>query len=194
MLKRFLAVAAFAVIFIPATSQAVDHTGQWGVGWYDRSAPIGLRYQFSEKTAFDFGFGLSSSEGRDEATTPIGTKNYLDYAVEVGVPYTLVATERAHFFFRPGLLWTSTPYQFDNGTNPITDERASDITFKLHLGAEWHATDNFSITAGHGLEIASSKGITSGELWDRPAKPESSTSWGTGGFDITQLGFRWYFN
>ncbi len=192
MSKRVLVLAAFAALLVPATSQAVDHTGQWALGWYDREAPIGVRYQFSEKAAVDFGFGLSSAEGVDYASTTPDTKNFLDYAVEVGVPVTLVRADRADFFFRPGLRWTSTPYQFDDGVNPVSDERASDIGVKLHLGAEWHATDRFSITAGHGVEIASSKGVSSGQLVTG-AKPESSTSWSTGGFDVTQLGFRFYF-
>lgn len=190
MLKRILAVAAFAAIFVPASSQAVDHTGTWGVGYYDRNAPLGLRYQFGEKAAFDFGLGFNSFEGTDRSETPFDTKNYLTYNVEVGLPLTLVKTDRADFFFRPGLLWQSVPYQRDNGTS-ISDERSSDIRFKLHLGAEWHATDNLSLSVGHGIDIDSSKGVDAGDL--RSSDPESSTSWGTEGFDITQIGFRWYF-
>ncbi len=191
MLKRILAVAVFAAILVPATSQAVDHTGQWGVGYYDRSAPVGLRYQFGEKVAFDFGLGFSSFEGNDAGPPAGDTKNFLTYNIELGVPLTLVKSDRADFFFRPGLLWQSVPYQFDDGVNPISDERASDIRFKLHLGAEWHATDNLSLTVGHGIDIDSSKGVDAGDL--RSSDPESSTSWGTEGFDITQIGFRWYF-
>jgi hypothetical protein len=190
MVKRILALAAFAALLFPAASQAVDHTGAWGVGYYDENAPIGLRYQFGEKAAFDFGLGFSSFEGPDEAE-PGETKNFLIYNIEAGVPLTLVKTERADFFFRPGVLWSSIPYQLDNGVDPVSDERVSDLTFKLHLGAEWHATDNLSLSVGHGFNILSTHGVDAGD--DLGGEPESSTSWGTEGFDITQIGFRWYF-
>ena len=192
MLKRILAFAAFAAIFVPATSQAVDHKGQWAAGFYDYNAPLGLRYQFGEKAAFDFGLGFDTREDDDNASTdPNATKTFLTYDVEVGVPVTLVKTDRADFFFRPGLLWESVPYQLDDGTNPVTNERASDITFKLHLGAEWHATDNLSLSVGHGIEIDSSHGTFAGQL--RSVKPESSTTWSTQGMGITDIGFHWYF-
>lgn len=191
MLKRVLTLAAFAVLFVPAVSHAVDHSKQWALGYYNSDAPIGIRYQFSEKAAFDFGVGFSSFEGEDNSSATPDTKNYLTYNIELGVPITLVKTDRADFFFRPGLLWSSVPYQLDNGTS-VSDERASDIMIEAHLGAEWHVTDNFSVSAGHGINIVSSKGVDAGDL--RGSEPESSTSWGSSGLSITDIGFHWYFN
>lgn len=193
MLKRFLTVVAFAAILVPAASQAVDNSGKWALGYYDSQAPVGIRYQFGEKAGFDFGLGFASSEDIDNAsTTPGETKNFMQYHVELGVPVTLVATDNANFYFRPGLLWQSIPYQLDDGVNPVSDERASDITFKLHLGAEWFATRNLSLSVGHGIDIASSKGVSRGDLLG--GKPESSTSWGSAALDVTSIGFHWYFN
>jgi len=190
MLKRILVVAALAAVLVPASAQAVDHTGSWGVGFYDYNAPLGLRYQFSEKMAFDFGLGLDSFEDTDFSATPVDTKNYLTYAIEVGLPITLVKMDRADFFFRPGLLWESIPYQLDNGTS-VSDERASETFFKLHLGAEYHATDNLSLSVGHGIGIASDSGTFPGAL--ETSDPEGSTEWFTHGLGITDIGFRWYF-
>jgi hypothetical protein len=193
MLKRVLTLAAFAVLFVPAVSHAVDHSKAWALGYYNSDAPIGIRYMFSEKAGLDVGVGFSSFEGFDAAAATPDTKNFLTYNVDIGVPITLVKTDRADFFFRPGFLWSSVPYQFDDGTNPISDERASDITIEAHLGAEWHVTDNFSLSAGHGIDIVSSKDVFPGELVTG-SKPESSTSWGSRALSITDIGFHWYFN
>jgi hypothetical protein len=193
MLKRILAIAAFAAILIPTTSQAVDHSGQWAAGYYDDDAPLGLRYQFGEKAAFDFALGFDSFSGSD-ATGP-GDKSFLTFNVEVGVPITMVKTDRADFFLRPGLLYSSVPFQLDadaGGPGVATDERASDVQFKLHLGAEWHVTDNFSLSAGHGINIDNNHNVSSGDLING-SKPESTTSWGTEPLAITQIGFHWYF-
>ncbi|MEO7295850.1 MAG: outer membrane beta-barrel protein [Candidatus Limnocylindria bacterium] len=191
MLKRILTVAAFAAILVPASSQAVDHTGQWAVGFYDYDAPLGLRYQFGEKLAFDFGLGLSSFEDEDNASTdPNATKNFTTYAIEVGLPITLAKMDRADFFFRPGLLWKSIPYQLDNGTS-VSNERASETLFKLHLGAEYHATDNLSLSVGHGIGIFNDSGTFPSAF--EGSEPEGSTEWSTQGLGITDIGFRWYF-
>jgi hypothetical protein len=189
MLKRILAIAAFATILIPATSHAVDHKGQWAAGYYDFDAPFGLRYQFGEKTAFDFGFGVDSFSGSD-ADEP-GAKSFVTVNVEAGVPITMVKTDRADFFIRPGLLYTSIPWQLDNDINPVSDERSSDVQFKLHLGAEWHVTDNFSLSAGHGINIDNNHGVIVGSV--NNVKPKSTTSFSTEPFAITQIGFHWYF-
>ena len=191
MSKRILVAAALAAILVPASAQAVDHTGSWGVGFYDYNAPLGLRYQFGEKIAFDFGLGLDSFEATDFSETPVDTKNYLTYAIEVGLPITLIKTDRADFFFRPGLLWESIPYQLDNGTS-VSDERASETFFKLHLGGEYHATDNLSLSVGHGIGIRNDAGTNPGNLEN--SDPEGSTEWFTHGLGITDIGFRWYFS
>jgi long-subunit fatty acid transport protein len=190
MLKRFLAVAAFAAILVPSSAFAVDHSKQWGVGYYDPEAPIGVRYQFSEKAAFDFGLGFVKFDGEDNSTSPSSEKSYMQYHVEVGVPITLVKMDRADFFFRPGLLMRSIPYQLDNGTS-VSDERASETDIKLHLGAEWHATDNLSLSVGHGLTIANQKPVSAGSF--EGSKPEGSTVIFSEGLSLTSIGFRWYF-
>ena len=95
MLKRFLAVATFAAVLVPATSQAVDNSGRWALGYYDPQAPVGIRYQFGEKAGLDVGLGFASSEDIDHAsTTPGDTRNFVQYHVELGVPVTLVACAR----------------------------------------------------------------------------------------------------
>jgi hypothetical protein len=186
MLKRFLSVAAFAAILVPATSHAVDHTGQWALGYYDADAPIGIRYQFSPKAAFDAGIGFANADvANDESVT--------QFHVELGVPLTLVKTDRADFFFRPGLLYKSIPYFVDNGVDPVSKERASDMSITGHFGAEWHATDNLSFSVGHGIRFNSSKGVGTGETFASEQTESSSSFTALDALDITRIGFRWYF-
>lgn len=195
MLKRMLALAAFAALFVPTPSHAVDHTKQWALGYFFESAPIGVRYMIQEKVGLDFGFGFESSEGRDFASSdPTETTSNSSYTIDLGVVFNVVHMDRADFFIRPGFAWESTPFFLDDGTNPISSERASDIVFGATLGGEWHATDNLSLTFGHGLAITSSKGVSPGELVG--ADPESSTSIQTRGFTTgdSSIGFRWYFD
>ncbi len=197
MLKRLFALAAFAALFVPSQSFAVDHTKQWALGYFFEEAPIGVRYMIQEKVGLDFGFGFDSSEGRDFASTdPSATSSNSTYNIEIGVPFNLVHMDRADFFVRPSFAWESSPYYLDpGGTSPITSERASDIDFGVMLGGEWHATDNLSLSFGHGIGITSSKGVSAGDLVFG-SEPSSSTSINTTGLTTgsSSIGFRWYFD
>ena len=174
MSKIALAIAVIACL-CPVPAWAVDHSGSWAVGFYDQNAPLGVRRQLGERTAVDFGVGVSAIDlGEDDATT---------WNVEAGVPFTLVKTARADLFLRPGFLWTSTQYAiFPAGTS----DRVSDFTLKLHLGAEWHVTGHLSASIGHGIEVSRTHGTFFFE-------EEPSTNLVARAFDLTQIGFRWYF-
>jgi len=194
MLKRFLVVAALAFLFVPATSHAVDHSKQWALGYFFDDAPIGVRYMMSPKLGLDFGLGYSTEEGPDfSSTDPGATSSNGQFTFEIGVPYNLVKTDRADFFVRPSFAMTTVPYYLDNGTS-ISSESATDTRFGVMLGAEWHATDNLSLSFGHGFGVASGHGDNlRGDL--RNAEPESSSSISTVGLTTgaSSIGFRWYF-
>jgi hypothetical protein len=195
MLKRMLALAAFAALFVPTQSFAVDHSKQWALGYFFESAPIGVRYMIQEKVGLDFGFGFDSEEGPDPTSTdPDDTSSNSAYTLDLGVVFNLVHMDRADFFVRPGFAWRSVPFYQLNGPNPTTSERASDVAFGATLGGEWHATDNLSLTFAHGLAITSSHGVSPGEVVG--GEPDAATSINTAGFTTggSSIGFRWYFD
>ncbi|MEP7028370.1 MAG: hypothetical protein ABI960_07235 [Candidatus Eisenbacteria bacterium] len=194
MLKRFLLAAVVAAMFVPAQSFAVDHKGQWALGYWDPSAPIGVRKQFSEKAAFDLGIGFATAKISDDPTTATANdrKTNLQFHVEAGIPLTLVKTERADFFFRPGILWRAVPYYLDNGTS-IEKKTASQIDVTGTLGAEWHVTDNLSLSVGHGLRLTSYKPVSTNDLVFAEPKSETNIS-ALDALDVTRIGFHWYFN
>ncbi len=194
MLKRFLAVAAFAMLFVPATSHAVDHSKQWALGYFFEDAPIGVRYMMTPKVGLDGGFGYRTDEGPDYASSdPAATASNGQFTFELGLQYNLVKTDRADFFVRPSFSMTSVPYFIDNGTDPVTSESVTDTRFGAMLGAEWHATDNLSLSFGHGVGITSGHGVSPGGV--RGAEPDGTTNFATTGLTTgaSSIGFRWYF-
>ena len=193
MLKRFLLVAAFAAMLVPSSAFAVDHSKQWALGYFFEDAPIGVRYMITPKVGLDGAFGYDAQEGRDfESSDPSATTTNGQFTFELGVQFNLVNTDRADFFVRPSFSMTSVPYFVDNGTT-ISSESVSDTRFGAMLGAEWHATDDLSLSFGHGLGITSGHGVSAGEL--EPAEPDASTSIQTIGLTtgFSSIGFRWYF-
>ncbi len=194
MLKRFLAVAAFAMLFVPATSHAVDHSKQWALGYFFEDAPVGVRYMMTPKVGLDAGIGFQSSDGPDYSD-PGETASNSQFTFELGLQYNVVKTDRADFFIRPSFSMTSVPYFYDDTTNPISSESVSDTRFGAMLGAEWHATDNLSLSFGHGIGVTSGHGISAGDLFTSPTEPESSSSISTTGLTTgsSSIGFRWYF-
>ncbi len=193
MLKRFLMVAAFAAMLVPSSAFAVDHGKQWALGYFFEDAPVGVRYMLNDKTGLDLGVGFSQEDGPDYSSTdPGATASNTVFTFDLGVQLNLVHAERADFFVRPFFGMASVPYYLDNGTT-VSDESVTDTRFGAILGAEWHATDNLSLSFGHGLGVTSGHGISAGEL--RGSEPESSTSISTAGLTTgsTSIGFRWYF-
>ena len=176
-------LATCLLSLVPATSFAVDHANSWAVGYYDVEAPIGVRYQFAPRTALDVGIGFSSNSGftADRMNT---------YRLEAGLPRVLVRTERADLFLRPGIMLRSTPYFLIAGPGE-SEARATRVEFKLHVGAEWHATDHLSLAVGQGISVMAGDSPFPGALYAEP--PSKNMNWSTRGLSLTSLGFHWYF-
>ncbi len=195
MLKRFLAVAAFAAVLVPSSAFAVDHSKQWALGYFFDDAPIGVRYMMTPKVGLDAGIGFQSEDGED-FSDPGETASNSQFTFEIGVQFNLVQTDRADFFVRPSFAMTSIPYYYsDDGGTTYSSESVSDTRFGAMLGAEWHATDNLSLSFGHGIGVTSSHGISPGEPFESANEPESSSSLSTVGLTTgaSSIGFRWYF-
>ncbi len=196
MLKRLTLFATLLVLLVPAKSFAVDHKGQWALGYWDPNAPIGVRYQLGHKTAIDLGLGFATAKIADDPTTAtVGDKKTnLQFHVEAGIPLTLKKTDRADFFFRPGILLKEVPYYLDNGVT-VEKKTASQIAVTGTLGAEWHVTDNLSLSVGHGVRFTSSKPVSANDIVTSPTAPESEKNFsGLDALDVTKIGFHWYFN
>ena len=194
MLKRFLMVAAFAAMLVPSSAFAVDHTKQWALGYFFDDAPIGIRYMLSPKVGIDAGFGFQSEDGIDYTSSTGETSSNTQFSFELGIPFNVVKTDRADFFIRPSFAMTSVPYYLrPDSDTPYSSESVTDTNFGVMLGAEWHATDDLSLSFGHGVGVTSNHGVSAGEV--APAEPDASTSIQTIGLTtgFSSIGFRWYF-
>ena len=174
MLRKFFVIVFAIAILVPVTSNAMDMTGKWGLGYFSNDAPVGVRYWFNEKFGLDVGLGFESIDQGDESASSMW--------FEVGVPYILMDTERANFFVRPGLVYASLDDRvYGSG---LLDDTWSNITVKITPGAEVFFGENFSLEAAHGIMI---------DLMSPPGDGDSMTNFGTGAYSITQIGFHFYF-
>ena len=150
---------------------------------------------FLEKAAFDLGLGFATAKIADDPTTvsPNDKKTNLQFHFEAGIPITLVKAERADFFFRPGILWRAVPYYVNDGVNPVEKKTASQIDVTGTLGAQWHVTDNLSLSVGHGVRLSKAKPVGANDIV--AGEPASETNFsGLDALDVTRIGFHWYFN
>ena len=192
MSKRFLALAALIFLFVPARSHAQDHKGSWALGYWDKNAPLGVRYQVNEKVGIDLALGFQTSKGVDEASATTPEKTFTTFAVDFGIPFNLVRTEHANFFFRPGLTSQMIPY-YVGPSGAATKKTLSNLAVSGTLGAEWKATEHLTLSVGHGVEWDKSNPFVGpGDLLGAEATKEST--FGSRAFDITEIGFRWYFH
>jgi hypothetical protein len=173
-MKRIVLSLVLAVLFA-SQAFAVEHEAV-AVGFHHVSAPLGIRWWFTDtqSMAFDIGIGFSSrDEGEDRET---------DFNLDLGLPILLKSWDRVHFLFRPGFGYTSYSRTFGDEV-----ERGSFISILAELEAEVFITEQFSVSASHGLGI----------FIDSPPEPEgqefdSTTDFATIGNNITDIGFHLY--
>lgn len=195
-MKRILFTLAAALLALPSISSAqTDRSGKVAIGYFDPEAPLGARYQVSQKVGLDLGFGFAQAEIGDDPTTatPGDEKKNLQLHIEAGVPFTLIQRDHVNFFFRPGVLFRFIPtYNQATVPDPYEKKTESESAVSLILGAEWFPTDDLSLSVGHGLQFVSSKGVDANDL--TTGEQESSTSInGLQALDLTRIGFHFYF-
>jgi len=191
MSKRFLALAALIALCVPSLSHAADSKGVWALGYWNSNAPIGIRYQATDKMGVDLAFGFQTSKGVDESSATTPEKTFTTFDVDFGLPMNLKRTEHANFFFRPGLTLQEVPY-YVGASGTATKKTLSNLAISGTLGAEWKVTDNLSLSVGHGVEWDKANGFVGpGDLLGAEATKEST--FGTRALSLTDLGFRWYF-
>lgn len=135
-----LALASSALV-------AGEHrSGTVGMGWYSASAPVGARVWVTPRIGLDLGLGFADKKA-------LGTSESRVH-VNVGVPVDLVQTDRVNFFIRPGVEIQTNSRQVATTNGGVESKPSTYIT--LDFGAEWFVTDQFSLSAGHGLTIEQS--------------------------------------
>ncbi len=176
-MMRLIGAVAFALVLCAgvALAQEGPKHATGGLGFHNIEAPVGVRWWISDKVALDaaLGFGSEEDAGLDESLS--------HWALDVGVPIVLRSFDRLHFMFRPGLLYQSQEDVIDVGP-PVEKDNDTFMTISAELEAEFFFTDQFSVSAAHGLAIMNRD----------PAVGQSTTDWGTTGANFTNIGFHVY--
>ena len=140
---------------------------------------------------FTAGLDVGLGFGRDQASLFKGgvvtSENLTNYTFDIGVPFVMASTEKAFFFVRPGFVYTAGDNVADFG-DPTTDgviNTPTTMGFALDLGVEYFFNDNFSVQVAHGLGFKSSDPDIQGA--------DTSTSFATEDFGISNIGFHYYF-
>jgi len=184
-MKRLMILAVVALLAIPALSNAVDMTGKYGLGYFNTDAPVGGRIWLTPDLGLDLGIGFKAESvwmGADKETAT-------SFWLEAGFPYVVVATDRANFFVRPGVVFG----QLDDrsfGTENL-DEKWTYMSFSLTPGAEVFFGDHFSLEAGHGIAIDMQKYPDNAAYGSRAGETETMIRTFDAG--LTYLGFHFYF-
>ncbi len=185
-MKRAIAIAAVLLLMIPAVSSAVDMTGKYGLGYFHKDAPVGVRYWVNENVGLDIGVGLDASTvymaGEKETA--------VSFWAEVGVPYVIVDTDRANFFVRPGIMYASLDDRVYGQYG--LDETWTQITLSLAPGAEIFFGDHFSLEAGHGFAV-DLLSVPDNNAVPEFRRGETETTIRTFDASITYIGFHFYF-
>jgi hypothetical protein len=175
MLKKVFGLMLVLALLAPITTNAMDMTGKWGLGYFSSDAPVGVRYWLNQKLGVDLGVGFESKDLGDNTAT--------SFWFEGGFPYVLMDTDRANFFVRPGVVFASLDDRV-YGTG-VLDKKWNNITIKLTPGAEVFFGDHFSLQAAHGIMI---------DLISPPdGAGDSKTDFNTGAYSVSEIGFHFYF-
>jgi len=142
-MKSLLAIVLVAIISVPALS--VEKAGTFALGFNNSKAPVGIRYFMNDKVGIDAGLGFESKD--------LGDENGTSFFFEGGLTYVVFDYEKAFFFARPSLGFSS----LDNrvyGSGP-SDEKWTVMDIALNLGGEVRLADQFGLTFMHGLVLTS---------------------------------------
>ena len=167
-MKRLIGLAILALVLDAGAVAAHGSTEKGALGFHHVDAPIGLRWWLSDKVGLDGGLGFGSED--------LGTQSISSFTIDAGLPLMLRSWDRAHFIFRPGLLYLSEE-------EPGTTNNNTAFRIGAELEAEVFLVDQVSVSAAHGFAITNFN----------PAGPGPSfTDWGTTGSNFTTIGFHVY--
>lgn len=166
---------------VPADTRAqevLDHPAG-ALGFHSVSAPLGGRWWFAgQKVALDAGLGFASTPA------PSYDEQVTGWTLDFGVPIALKSWEPVRLLFRPGILLESQEVQATSPPDPFATDDETTFVVSAELEAEVFIVKNFSVSASHGIAFSSV---------DPAGGGESETSFGTTGFNFTNIGFHIYF-
>ena len=165
---RKLLIASTLLVLSAGIASAAVTAGTIGLGFVNSDAPIGGRYVISEKMAVDVGIGFGKTS--DDKDTKLIDEGTTSLNLDLGLPILMHDAGKAMLWLRPGLAIQNQSYDAD-GVDSQTNTSISGL-----LVVEVPITDNFTVSAAHGLII---------DL--------DPTTINTAGFNWTNLGFMYYF-
>jgi hypothetical protein len=138
-MKRFLIFGVLGLVIATTPLRAAERkAGTLGLGWYSISAPVGGRVWVTPIVGVDLGLGFADKNVLGSANDRVH--------VNVGIPVNVVMTEKVNFFIRPGI-------ELQTNARTVGTEVKSKMIITADLGVEWFVTDQFSLSAGHGLQF-----------------------------------------
>jgi hypothetical protein len=169
-MKKSILLLAFTIIALSTSLHAADpKAGQFGLGWYSASAPVGGRVWLNEMVGVDIGLGFADKNALNS--------DKARFHVNIGVPVNVVRTDEVNFFIRPGI-------EFQSNSRLVNGETKGTAIITADLGAEWFVTKQFSLSVGHGLQFEQTT-VSGEDKW-------GVTALRALGFN--NLGFHFYFN
>ena len=166
MKKIYIAILAILI----STSAFAQPGPKFGLGWYSTSAPVGGRVWFNHTVGLDLGAGFAD-------------KNFLGgsddrFHLNAGLVFNVVKAGDANFFIRPGV-------ELQTNGRTVGSETKSKLIVTADLGVEWFATEQFSLSVGHGLQF------------EQLSDPSDDSRWGISALralSFSNVGFHFYFN
>ena len=166
MKKIYAAVLAILI----STSAFAQSGPKFGLGWYSMSAPVGGRLWVNPVVGIDLGLGYADKN-------LLGADNDR-FHVNAGIVFNAVKAGDANFFIRPGI-------ELQSNGRTVGSETKSKLIVTADLGVEWFATEQFSLSVGHGLQF------------EQLSDPGDDSKWGISALralSFSNVGFHFYFN
>ncbi|MBD3233239.1 MAG: hypothetical protein GF315_05900 [candidate division Zixibacteria bacterium] len=179
-MRKILGLTLLALLAIAPGGNAVDMNGKYSLGYFTSDTPVGGRYWIDSKIGIDLGLGFDIQDQGDET--------YTDFHIGTGLNYVVIDTDRANFMLRPGVNFSSLdarPYGIES------ESKWTRFRFSVMPVAEVFFGDNFSLSAGHGIQIETVSYPDEEEFGDLAG--ESRTNFKTIDGSISYLGFHFYF-
>jgi hypothetical protein len=151
------------------TASAIHLKNKKAIGWFDRNAPLGGAYWFTDNVGIQAGIGFNKINLPDAGEDPDAA-----IAFAAAVPIRIAGPETCHFYFRPGFFYETNPGE---GLDSFVSVRAD-------LAVEYYLSHHFSIVGGHGVEYISLN--PEGDF-------DSTTRFQTRPISDISVGFYYYF-
>ncbi|MEZ5065570.1 MAG: hypothetical protein R3B81_12630 [bacterium] len=152
-------------VSLASSANAAGHSGQWGLGLLDSSAPVGVFFGVNEDATLHLGLGFHKYD------VPTGTVDLeTEFNFLAALEYDIWTGNQMGFGVMPALGFSS--------MSPNEGDGASNILIGLYLGGHWDPSDAVSFWFHHGLEI---------DLYSPPVG-DSTTEFGTSGVELGSFG------